>query len=72
MKPNPVKTTGLHCPECGSIRLSTLDTRSRGETTRRRKKCRACGTAFYTREFPETMIPDDERLDRIFGTTEAK
>lgn len=40
----------LTCPACNSVRLAVVATRPHGGTTRRRRRCRACGHRFYTKE----------------------
>lgn len=57
---------GLSCPNCGSVRLQTKETRGFGQMTRRNKACRNCKTRFFTLELPEIFFPDDSRLDTLF------
>lgn len=59
-------TLGLRCPDCQSVRLIVVDTRPHGQTVRRRRRCKSCGRNFFTREFPEKILPDRSELDRLF------
>lgn len=41
---------GLRCPHCGSVRLTTKDSRKAKDTIRRRRVCFDCGKRFTTAE----------------------
>lgn len=41
---------GIHCPNCMSTRLTTVETKRRDQSIRRRRKCFDCHGAFYTEE----------------------
>lgn len=40
----------MFCPKCDTGKTMVLDTRSEGELTYRRRKCKECGYRFYTKE----------------------
>ncbi len=56
---NPGSSTGCPCPNCGTRKSSTIDSRpdEKGHV-RRRKECTNCANRFTTYE---TLIPPDER-----------
>ena len=41
---------GLHCPHCGSPKITTAETRSAKGYIRRRRKCLSCQQTFATHE----------------------
>jgi transcriptional repressor NrdR len=53
----------MHCPSCGSDRLSVIDTRSEDGAIRRRRECQACGKRFTTVERIEQFLPFVEKKD---------
>jgi len=57
MPPRAPKLSGLCCPFCNSVRLRTIDTRSKAGTQRRRRECKGCGERFST---IEVVVPDKE------------
>jgi len=53
----------MHCPSCGSDRLSVVDTRSEDGAIRRRRECQACSQRFTTIERIELFLPFVEKKD---------
>ena len=47
----------MKCPKCGSEKSAVVDSRSDGDTTRRRRECQACGFRFSTYERIEITLP---------------
>ena len=48
------KTAGLACGKCGCRDLRVTKTEKVGRFVRRRRECRHCGKAVYTREREES------------------
>ncbi|HEX3163091.1 MAG TPA: hypothetical protein VHQ92_10990 [Pseudolabrys sp.] len=40
----------MNCPDCGAPNNGVTDTRQRADSTKRRRKCEACGFAWTTLE----------------------
>ena len=47
----------MHCTKCNSERLSVVDSRSDGQSIRRRRECQDCGVRFTTFERIELSLP---------------
>ena len=47
----------MRCTKCTSDNLSVIDSRSDGETIRRRRECQDCGVRFTTYERIELALP---------------
>lgn len=47
----------MHCPKCDSAKLSVVDSRSDGNSIRRRRECQACEFRFTTFERVEVALP---------------
>ena len=47
----------MRCPKCGSEKSAVIDSRSDGDTTRRRRECQSCEFRFSTYERIEVMLP---------------
>ena len=52
----------MKCPKCGGNAITTKTTRPHGDTTVRKRQCRSCGNAFYTRE---AVIDYQEGYDAV-------
>lgn len=46
------------CPKCKSNKLTCIDSRPSGDTTRRRRQCLDCKVRFSTMEIPEYEYND--------------
>lgn len=47
----------MRCTKCNSDNISVIDSRSDGETIRRRRECQSCGFRFTTYERIELSLP---------------
>lgn len=47
----------MHCPKCNSDEISVIDSRSDGESIRRRRECQGCQFRFTTFERIELVLP---------------
>ncbi len=47
----------MRCTKCNSDKLSVVDSRSDGQTIRRRRECQDCGVRFTTYERLELSLP---------------
>lgn len=47
----------MRCTKCNSEKLSVVDSRSDGQTIRRRRECQDCGVRFTTYERLELSLP---------------
>ena len=47
----------MHCTRCNSEKLSVIDSRSDGQSIRRRRECQDCGVRFTTYERIELALP---------------
>ncbi|NLF25306.1 MAG: transcriptional repressor NrdR [Deltaproteobacteria bacterium] len=47
----------MRCPKCGSEKSAVIDSRSDGDTTRRRRECQSCEFRFSTYERIEVTMP---------------
>ena len=47
----------MKCPKCGSEKSAVIDSRSDGDTTRRRRECQSCEYRFSTYERIEITLP---------------
>lgn len=48
----------MQCPKCNAVETSVVDSRSTGQTNRRRRQCAACGYRFTTREITDEELQD--------------
>lgn len=53
------------CPQCGELRLETIESRPSGSATRRRKQCDACGFRITTYEVSSEYFKELTRNQEI-------
>lgn len=52
----------MQCPKCNAFETSVVDSRSTGQTNRRRRQCVACGYRFTTREIIDEELQDLQNI----------
>jgi hypothetical protein len=62
---------GIDCPNCGSHRIVHERGLDAYRSRRRRRRCRACGSAFWTIEISATMLASIWRPLALSITTES-